>query len=332
MKTLTKFTLAFSILTFFVLFVGCAKEGGRIVHAKVFPDRNLETVIREAIDKPEGPITKSDLEGVTELEAPDNNIRDITGIEQCVNLEKLNLGYVTEETGWKSSNEIEDISPLEGLTSLTELVLFDNEITDITPLSNLTKLTRLFLGLNEITDITPLSNLTNLRELSLSENRIRDITPLSNLTRLTGLGLDANEISDITPLSNLTKLTFLRLSDNPISNITLLSNLTKLTILESGRNQIVNITPLYSLTNLTMLILPDNQITDITPLSNLTNLTKLWIWRNNISDIQPLVENKGIGEGDEVNLKRNPLNDGAYDVHIPALQDRGVKVLFDPKP
>jgi hypothetical protein len=58
----------------------------------------------------------------------------------------------------------------------------------------------------------------------------------------------------------------------------------------------------------------------------------LWLWRNNISDIQPLVENKGIGEGDEVNLKGNPLNDEAYDVHIPTLQDRGVKVLFDPKP
>jgi len=49
------------------------------------------------------------------------------------------------------------------------------------------------------------------------------------------------------------------------------------------------------------------------------------------SDIGPLVSNPGIGKWDEVKLRRNPLNDEAYDVHIPALQERGVKVSFDPR-
>lgn len=53
---------------------------------------------------------------------------------------------------------------------------------------------------------------------------------------------------------------------------------------------------------------------------------------NQISDISPLVSNSGIGEGDVVALEGNPLNDEAYDVHIPALIERGVKVVFDPKP
>jgi len=44
------------------------------------------------------------------------------------------------------------------------------------------------------------------------------------------------------------------------------------------------------------------------------------------------VANSGIGEGEGVDLRGNLLNDEAYDVHIPALQERGVKLLFDPKP
>jgi hypothetical protein len=44
------------------------------------------------------------------------------------------------------------------------------------------------------------------------------------------------------------------------------------------------------------------------------------------------VENKGLSEGDEVDLRANPLNDEAYDIHIPALQRRGVEVKFTPRP
>ena len=44
------------------------------------------------------------------------------------------------------------------------------------------------------------------------------------------------------------------------------------------------------------------------------------------SDITPLVENKGLGAGDEVDLEGNPLNDEAYKVHFPALAERGVKL------
>ena len=57
--------------------VGCAQE-------VQFNDPNLEAAIREAIGKPGGAITKTDLESITELEVPDNNISDITGIERCV--------------------------------------------------------------------------------------------------------------------------------------------------------------------------------------------------------------------------------------------------------
>ena len=119
--------------------------------AIAFPDPNLEAVIRDAIDKPEGDIYASDLDGIELLNADRSKIKDITGIEHCRNLENLSL--------W--GNEITDVSPLSGLTNLYWLYLNNNQITNVSSLSGLNKLTRLKLGCNQITDGSPLSGLMN---------------------------------------------------------------------------------------------------------------------------------------------------------------------------
>jgi Leucine-rich repeat (LRR) protein len=52
---------------------------------------------------------------------------------------------------------------------------------------------------------------------------------------------------------------------------------------------------------------------------------------NQISDISPLLENSGIGEGDDINLEDNnlDLSEGSEDMlNIKALQDRGVIVNY----
>jgi len=79
---------------------------------------------------------------------------------------------------------------------------------------------------------------------------------------------------------------------------------------------------------LEILNLADNQISNIKSLKSLTNLRRLILKGNQIVDISPLVRNSGIGEGDDIDLRRNPLNNEAYKVHIPTLQKRGVKILF----
>jgi internalin A len=174
-----------------------------------FPDPNLEAAIRDAIDKPEGPIYPEDLEGLTELHASEKDIADLTGLEYCTNLEGLYL----------RDNQISDISPLSGLTSLWCLDLDENQISDISPLSSLTNLEVLCLWNNQISDISPLSGLTNLRWLDLGDNQITDISPLSGLTNLEELDLGCNQISDISPLSGLTNLKSLDLGWNQISDI-----------------------------------------------------------------------------------------------------------------
>ena len=81
-----------------------------------FPGPNLETAIREALNKPEGAIYTSDLESLTELDVTTKSISDLTGLEYCTNLIALDL--------WK--NQISDISPLAGLTNLQDLGLSYN--------------------------------------------------------------------------------------------------------------------------------------------------------------------------------------------------------------
>ena len=171
--------------------------------------------------------------------------------------------------------------------------------------------------------------MTNLTWLDLGNNSISDFSALSNLTSLTTLGLWRNNISNISALSRLTNLTDLILIENSISDISVLSNLTNLEYLSLENNSISDISALSNLTNLTWLFLDNNSISDISALSNLTNMERLILRENSISDISPLVANTGLGDGDTVNLKDNPLSSTSINTHIPVLQRRGVTVEFD---
>ena len=196
---------------------GPAEPTAEMDEEVIFPDTRLETTIREAIDKPEGPISRSELKALTSLRyiptASDTLgkfIADLTGLEYCTNLTDLNL----------SKTQLSDLSPLASLTNLTELSLEQNEISDISPLASLTNLTELSLKWNEISDVSPLASLTNLTELNLWKNQITDISPLTSLTNLTELNLAANQITDISPLvenSGLSEGDIVYLLQNPLS-------------------------------------------------------------------------------------------------------------------
>ena len=111
-----------------------------------------------------------------------------------------------------------------------------------------------------------------------------------------------------------------------LTGLELATNLIDLMLVETG---IVDVSVLSGLTNLTKLNLGDNSISDLSPVVGLTNLTELLLGNNSISDISPLVENTGLGTGDTVDLRGNPLNYQSIYTHLPTLQSRGVTVEFD---
>ena len=264
----------------------------------------------------------SGLTALTTLGLGGNQISDISDLSGLTALTWLGL----------QGNQISDISDLSGLTALTQLNLTGNQISDVSDLSGLTALVRLDLGRNQISDVSDLSGLATLTNLLLYNNQISDVSDLSGLTALKLLHLSNNQISDLSPLSSLTALTSLSLASSQISDSDLshLSGLTALTSLFLGDNQISDISDLSGLTALTDLELDHNQISDVSDLSGLTALISLSLNNNQISDISPLVANAGLDDGDDLNLRGNPLDATARTTHIPALRARGVTVLFEP--
>ena len=144
------------------------------------PDANLRAVIAEALGKAaNAPITEGEMATLTDLDAANKGIRDLTGLEFATNLTGLNLGVEEVDGRFVNSNDISNLSPLSGLTRLEELDLVDNSIADISPLSRLNSLIVLWLDSNSIADISPLSGLNNLIALGLWNNSITDISALS---------------------------------------------------------------------------------------------------------------------------------------------------------
>ena len=248
-----------------------------------------------------------------------NRISDISALLHLTNLRSL----------WLDGNNITDISAVKGLTNLTRLGLEDNLISDISALAGLTNLTWIRLQRNRISDISPVAGLTQLTVLRLGGNSISDISPVVGLTQLIRLSLWANSLSDISPVAALTNLTELNLSGNSISDISPIAGLTQLTWLHLQSNRISDISAVAGLTNLTALRLDRNSISDISALSNSTQLKELRLDRNNITDLSSLIANMGLGVGDTIDVRHNPLNYKSINTHISTFQSKGITVEFD---
>jgi Leucine-rich repeat (LRR) protein len=176
-----------------------------------FADANLERAVREAVNKIEGPLDRSDLAGLKILNAWGMGIENLHGIEFCTGLNIITIG----------KNKIEDLSPLATLLNLKAIDAMENKIADLSPLTSIKTLVSLNLNFNKITDISALAVLSELSSLSLQggveKNRVKDLSPLKALPKLRQLWAPNNLISDISPMVDLPHLADLTIFDNPLS-------------------------------------------------------------------------------------------------------------------
>jgi hypothetical protein len=107
------------------------------------------------------------------------------------------------------------------------------------------------------------------------------------------------------------------------------SDLAGLTSLSASGRNISNLTGLERCTDLTHLYLSYNEIGNVAPLANLINLAYLQLDLNQVGNISSLVQNEGLGEGDAVYLRGNPLSWNSVNVYIPELRARDVTVVYD---
>lgn len=241
-----------------------------------------------------------------------------------------------------SHQKLTTLEPLEGLTELTSLKLYNNQLTledekSQVILKSMQNLTELNLMNNKVTNITAINSLKNLKILNLQggQNKvnlveIEDI--ISNLgtlfqisqeslntivncdaSKITKLNLDHNnnDITKLPDLSKFTKLKELSLYNNAnIANLDIISKLTNLEILNLGKTNLhEKIIDFSKLTNLTKLDLSDNTLWDedlesLKSLKNNMNLT-INLSNNSIINATALLEldrNTNIKLSGNVNL------------------------------
>ncbi len=271
--------------------------------------------------------TKDELATVTYLRVrpvfyPFLDPHELDLLAACVNLVELEI------VAMGLSND--QLAVLASLTKLESLKLRANRITDLSPIARLTNLKTLDISSNPIADLRlrPVIGLPNLTALSASGIGLTDLRPIAELVNLQYLELWAPDIDDISPIARLVNLQSLRFSTGDIDDLTPFAELINLQHLDLSGNDIDNLTPLAGLINLRHLDLSGNDIDDLNPLVGLVQLETFNLNNNRIVDIQPLLDNVGIGAGDEIQLKANKLSHISRNQHVPALEARGVTVMW----
>lgn len=78
--------------------------------SSLLADSNLESVVRQALDQSQGPLTPEDVASLISLSASDKSIHSVAGLEHFTALQKLDL----------RNNQITDVTPLSHLITLRD--------------------------------------------------------------------------------------------------------------------------------------------------------------------------------------------------------------------
>ena len=298
------------------------RSPGTVVH---IPDPNLRAAIAESLGKnPNAPITVQEMERLgPDLDARNRSIRDLTGLQFATNLNRLYLG-----TPRRWGNQISDLSPLAGLTSLRRLSLWGNPVSNLSPLRGLKNLTILEFGHSQVSDLSPIAGLINLKYLDFNTANVSDLSPIaglinlktlyfpgnniSNLSPITGLinleslAFGGNNVSDLSPITELINLRKIRFSKNNVSDLSPFSGLINLRFFHTWGNPITDLSPFAGLTKIELIDICGGELSDLTPLVSLTGLKELYLVDNEISDISPLAALTGLAR---LNLEHNEISD-----------------------
>jgi formylglycine-generating enzyme required for sulfatase activity len=261
------------------------------------PDPNLNAAVREALQKPAGPLTPQDMLGLTNLSAIFRNITNAQGLEAAQNLVSLdlqdnritNVSILTNLTRLialdLSENRFSEFTIPGGMTNLTTLRLENGRLTDLSLSTGMAKLTSLRVGFNQLTSLALPDDMTNLTELSAFQNQLTNLTLPASLANLSALNLDGNQLSRLLLPAGMTKLSFVALGGNQLTSFTVPPDMTNLTALRINDNQLTNLTLSTGLNHLSLLVLSRNPLHSLTLPPGLTSLTFLELNDNQLTNL-----------------------------------------------
>jgi Leucine-rich repeat (LRR) protein len=161
---------------------------GDFVFQVDIPDKNLNIALHQACGKPpllySVPLTNKELAQLTgKLNLSNMGIKDLEGVQHCVNITELIASY----------------NPLNFLPDMT----------------NMEKLELLYLNNCEFSEVpSAISQIPNLRTLYIHYNKIKDINHLKGCPKLRHLHLGSNQISSFPAGLGLSNLEYIDLHSN----------------------------------------------------------------------------------------------------------------------
>ncbi len=259
------------------------------------PDPGLNAAVREALQKPTGPLTQQDLLNLTVLNAHDRNISSLAGLEAASNLNTLllhgNQVHSIDLSTWMNlaaldlgDNSLTNVTLPNGMTNLFSLLLPDNGLTQLTLPADLSRLEELNLNNNDLVSFELPSTLTGLGTLDLGFNALTNFLLPAGLTNLDLLRLSGNSLTNVTVPADLNRLTELYLDENELSSFTLPTGVTNLHVLELFFNQLTNLNLPSDQQNLIELDLDNNQFTSLSLPGSLTGLAFLHLRSNQLTE------------------------------------------------
>ncbi len=173
-----------------------------------------------------------------------------------------------------SGNPIQDISGLEGHSTLTGL---DISRTQVEALPNIPLLAKLWMDQNpQIKDIGVLENSQTLTVLSLGFGSVEKLPMMPNLTEL---DITETPVKDIAVLKNCYSLQILRLGNSAVEDYSVFKELSSLSVLDIGNERkpmdADKMEAACALPQLTFLRVFASEIPNLQGLTELKNLSKL---------------------------------------------------------
>ena len=299
-------------------------------------------------------LTRGHLWLLTELNASDRNIVNLTGLNHAVRL--INLDLSDNNIG----NNNLAANGFNRLTNLETLNLSGNRLTNtraVNSFAGLERLRELNLSNNNISGFinSGFSALTELKRLDLSNNNISS-TNLANNTAYVGLGnlkeldLSNNRINNLVAngFNQLTTLEYLNLSYNALNNTgavnswTNLGNLRRLNLSNNNNIQSLGVSGIFQhLTNIEKLDLSNNNLNNshadnldaVNRYTGLTTLKEFDLSGNSITNVATIeqvfvsLETNVDVTGQEINIANFVMQGPNIMLDLNVTNSRGLSVV-----
>jgi Leucine-rich repeat (LRR) protein len=207
-------------------------------------------------------VTTASISGVTTLDVSNQNIADLTGIQDFTSLQSLIA----------NGNQLTAVD-ISANTSLQYVLVSNNLIQDLT-LPTTTTLRQISCNNNQLSSIY-LNNVTGLRSLYINHNQLTDLDVSSN-TQLTSLQCYNNQLTQLTLNAN-TALTTLICSSNALTSLDVSSN-TQLSYLSCHSNQLTQLN-LGTSNTITQIECSNNNLTNL-DITGQTAISKVMCFNN----------------------------------------------------